>query len=62
MAVKYHRTVKDSCPKVMPLQKTAELKNDFVQGREALVAQCGSGLANLRTKNNATTARKSIML
>jgi len=39
MARKNYRTVKDSCPEVMPVQKTAELKKCFVQGREALVAQ-----------------------
>lgn len=46
----------------MPLQETAELKNDFVPERKAHVAQCWSALANVRTQNNTTTARKSILL
>lgn len=42
--------------------KTGEHQNHFVHGREALFVQCWSGLAHVRTKNNATTARKSILL
>lgn len=43
-------------------KKKTELKSYFVQERKAHVAKCWAGLANVRTKNNATTARKSILL